>query len=310
MSEVPHVLVIGAAAIDTKGIAQREEVRYGLSNPGKIRISTGGVGRNIAENLTRLGIHTTLISAVGDDGSGRHILRQAEESGIDISHVLVTPASNTGAYIALFGPSGDLLLSMYDMSIMDHITPRYIYDRRRLFRQASFVVIDANVPAPTLDMIFKLAQQYGVPVCADPTSVGLASRLEPHLPALYMVTPDCEEAQVLAHMSISNELDAIEAAKKLVAQGVRIAIVTMAEQGACFATSELTGRIPAIETEIVDRTGAGDAMTATVVFGLLHDFSVDEAIRLGASAASLTLRCRETVCPELSLERLYDNLII
>jgi len=60
----------------------------------------------------------------------------------------------------------------------------------------------------------------------------------------------------------------------------------------------------------VDRTGAGDALTAGVVFGLLNDFPIDEAVRLGVSAATLTLQCKETVCPDLSLERLYDQLVI
>ncbi len=60
----------------------------------------------------------------------------------------------------------------------------------------------------------------------------------------------------------------------------------------------------------MDLTGAGDALTAAVVFGLLNDFPVDEAVRLGASAAALTLQSRETVCPDLSLERLYDQLVI
>jgi pseudouridine kinase len=68
--------------------------------------------------------------------------------------------------------------------------------------------------------------------------------------------------------------------------------------------------VPAIDCEIVDLTGAGDALTAAVVFGLLNHLPVDEAVRLGTSAAALTLQCRETVCPSLSLERLYDTLVI
>jgi pseudouridine kinase len=68
--------------------------------------------------------------------------------------------------------------------------------------------------------------------------------------------------------------------------------------------------VPALESEIVDLTGAGDALTAAVVFGLLNDFPIDEAVRLGTSAAALTLQSRETVCPALSLEQLYDQMVI
>jgi pseudouridine kinase len=92
--------------------------------------------------------------------------------------------------------------------------------------------------------------------------------------------------------------------------GVDIAIITLAEKGLCYATPEVGGYIPAIRSEGVDRTGAGDALTAGVVFGLLNDFPIDEAVRLGVSAATLTLQCKETVCPDLGLERLYDQLVI
>jgi pseudouridine kinase len=91
--------------------------------------------------------------------------------------------------------------------------------------------------------------------------------------------------------------------------GVQVAIVTLAELGVCYATPEVSGHVPAVTVQVVDRTGAGDALTAAVVFGLLHDFPIDEAVHLGASAAALTLQCPESVCPTLSLDRVYDSLI-
>lgn len=310
LDENAHVLVIGAAALDTKGTVEEPQPAGGRAGPGRIRNSVGGAGRNIAENLSRLGVPTRLLSAVGDDEAGQRILRQAEEAGIDVAHVLVAKGYNTGAYMALFHPDGSPLMGLYDMRVVSRLTPRYLQDRRALFQDAAFVVLDANLPAPQLEVIFRLAEQRGIPVAADPTSTALAPRLLPYLARLHLATPDREEASILTDMPIHSEMDALEAAKRLVARGVHIAIVTLAEQGVCYATPAGTGRISAIQTEVVDPTGAGDALTAAVVFGLLNDFSVDEALRLGVSAASLTLRSRETVCPDLSLQRLYDNLIV
>jgi pseudouridine kinase len=102
----------------------------------------------------------------------------------------------------------------------------------------------------------------------------------------------------------------LQAAKSLVGQGVKLAIVTLAEQGLCYATSETSGSIPAIRTQVVDPTGAGDALTSAVIFALLNDIPLDDAVRLGVSAASLTLRYRGAVVPDLSLEKLYDQLVI
>jgi pseudouridine kinase len=77
-----------------------------------------------------------------------------------------------------------------------------------------------------------------------------------------------------------------------------------------YATSEENGYVPALDIEVTDPTGGGDALTGAVVFGLVNGFSVSEAVRLGVSAATLTLTCAETVAPDLSLDALYDRLMI
>ena len=83
----------------------------------------------------------------------------------------------------------------------------------------------------------------------------------------------------------------------------------MAEFGVGYATTESTGHIPAIKTEVVDPTGAGDALSAAVIFALMNDIPIDEAVRLGVSAAALTLRSSGTVAQDLSLERLYQEYL-
>jgi pseudouridine kinase len=90
--------------------------------------------------------------------------------------------------------------------------------------------------------------------------------------------------------------------------GVDIAIITMAEFGLGYADANRSGHVPALYTEIVDPTGAGDALTAAVIFALLNDIPLDEAVRLGLSAAALTLRSPGTVAADLSIEKLYDGL--
>ena len=305
-----HILVIGAASIDTKGRADKL-IQTGTSTPGAIRVSVGGVGRNIAENLASLGEAVVLLSAVGDDGSGRRILQRAAGCGIDTSHVLVDAGHRTAAYLAVLDNTGDLVMSIDDMSISrELITPGYIYQRRALFRDARMIVLDANLSDQTLSIILKLARRYGVPVCADPTTATLAPRLCPYLPELTLVAPNAAEAKALCGVKVTGRESALVAAQKLVAMGVKIAIVTLGATGLVYAASDESGHVPAVEVEIVELTGAGDALTAAVVFGLLNDFPVDEAVRLGTSAAALTVHSRQTVCTDLSLERLYDQLVI
>ena len=84
----------------------------------------------------------------------------------------------------------------------------------------------------------------------------------------------------------------------------------MSDFGLVYATSDETGYIPARYSEMIDSTGTGDAVTAAIMFGMINDLSNIEAIRLGAAAASLTLQSNDTVVPDLSLDMLYDHLIV
>jgi pseudouridine kinase len=111
-------------------------------------------------------------------------------------------------------------------------------------------------------------------------------------------------------LSVENDEDALNVARYLVSIGAGLVVVTLGEKGLVYATSDESGRFPAIRAEVVDRTGTGDALTAGVIFGLLNDLEPIEAVRLGLSAATLTLKCTETVCPDLSLEKLYDQLVV
>jgi pseudouridine kinase len=145
---------------------------------------------------------------------------------------------------------------------------------------------------------------------ADPTSVALSSRLEPYLTQIALLVPNSVEAAVLGqvHFDQADQRQAIDAARRLVGRGVQTAIVTLAEAGVCYATSTTSGLIRAIHTEVIDPTGAGDALSAAVIFALLNGIELDDAVRLGVAAASLTLRYPGAVIPDLSLERLYDQL--
>lgn len=305
----PYILVIGAAGIDSKGQAS-VPLTPGTSTPGIVRVSVGGVARNIADNLTRLGIETVLLSAIGNDGSGRRILNNAAQVGINTQFCVVAEEHRTSAYVALLDEDGNLVMSVGDTEIMACLTPAVIEQKRDLVQNAEMIILDSSLPEETVDALFKIAMRYKIKVCADPTSTTLAVKLKPYLSNIYMITPNIAEAEVLCGFSINNEDKAMTAARHLVNAGVKIAIITLAEEGVIYATADSSGHIPAVATDIVDTTGASDALTGTVVFGLLNDIPVDESVRLGASAAAITLACTDTVCQDLSLEQLYDQLFI
>lgn len=302
------VLVIGAAGLDIKG-RSTGQLNSGTSNAGRVRRSLGGVARNVAENLARLDVNVKLLTAVGDDPAGEQIMEQAATCGIDTSPSIVVEGGRTGAYLAVLDDVGNLSVAIDDMSIVEAITPRYVSDRRRLFAEASMLVIDANLMPDTLSTIFSLAARHKLRVCADPTSNALADRLCPHLRHLHLVAPNVTEAALLTDLPPAHTQDeALDVARHLVSLGVDFAILTLGEQGSAYATSDESGLLPAMRVPIVDPSGAGDALTAATIFATLNDIPTDEAVRLGIAAAALTLQSKETVHPELSLDKLYEQL--
>jgi pseudouridine kinase len=305
------VLVIGGAGVDIVG-RLRSELQTNTSNPALIRHSFGGVARNVAENLARLGQPVRLMTAVGEDEAADHLLEVLEKAGVDIGAVLHSSEGNTGSYLAVLDEAGSLQLALDDMHVVSCLTSQYIRQHADLFADSSLLFIDANLSKDTLRTIMSLARQARLPVCADPTTAILAQRLRPYVSRFFMITPNSSEASILCDPSqqVSNRKQALEAAKCLVSQGVGLAIITLAEQGLCYATSEISGHIPALRTGVLDPTGAGDALSAAVIFALLNGIQIDEAMRLGVSAASLTLRYRGAVVPDLSLEQLYDRLVV
>jgi pseudouridine kinase len=305
------VLVIGASGLDV--IAHLEgPFKTGSSNPAKVRTSYGGVARNVAENLARLGQDVTLLTVIGNDQAGSQILAHTEDSGVNVSQSIQTEIYPTGFYMGVVNKKGMVELAVDDMRVMSCLTPEELKKRAELFKSAAMVFLDANLPEDTLKMAVGLSHKYKVPLCADPASRSNALKLLPFLPRIFLITPNSSEAGILSGSEInsSDRKAAMQLARHLVNLGVENALITLAEFGVCYATSETSGQMPAIKTRVVDPTGAGDALTAAVMFALLNDMDIDEAVKLGVSAASLTLRHHGTVVPDLSLETLYDQLLV
>jgi pseudouridine kinase len=303
------VLVIGAAGMDIVG-RLRDELHPGSSTPAHIRTSCGGVSRNVAENLARLGQPVRLLTVVGDDQAGEQLLQNTAAAGVDVRAALRTPEHPTGTYLAVIDAAGRKQYGLDDMRAISALTAAYVREQEDLFYEASLLFVDANLPKETMRAAMALARKARLPVCADPTSQILAERIRPYLPRLSLVRPNNAEAAVLCEhdFNAASRREALAAANQIVAQGAGIVIITMAEFGVCYATAETNGHIPAMRTALIDPTGAGDALTATVIFALLNEIPLDDAVRLGVAAASLTLRHKGAVVPDLSLEKLYDQL--
>ncbi|MBN1920492.1 MAG: bifunctional hydroxymethylpyrimidine kinase/phosphomethylpyrimidine kinase [Anaerolineae bacterium] len=304
------VLVIGTAALDIKVHTRALAIEPELSNPAIIELGFGGVARNIAENLVRLGGDVSLISAVGVDEAGTQIVQQLRDVGIHTDAMIVTADHNTGAFVGIYQLDKRLRVAFDDMQVIRLITPGYLNQHRSLFHDADVICIDANLSARALETVFRLARAYDVPVCADATTPLLAQRLHPFLPELAALAANRAEAEALLGTHFRDEDEVLQGARRLAQLGVDLAIITQGAEGLSYATSDESGRLPAFNVEVVDPVGAGDALTAAVAYGLAEGLAPTEVVRLGLAAAAQTIVCQETVCPYISLEVLYERLVV
>ncbi len=305
-----YILVIGATLMDTKG-KPHAGLDPATSNPADIKTTLGGTARNVAENLGRLGADVKLVSAVGDDMIGRQLLTKTEASGVDVSHVQVIAGANTGSYIALLNASGGLSVALDDTRVMSAITPDWIYKNRILIRDASLVMVDGGVIAATLESIVKQANKMNVPVCADPSSTRLATRLCPILDSLHLVVPNELEAAAICNAEYEgfDPDSSLALARDLVRKGVDTAVVTLSDFGLVYATTDESGYLPSNATNVVDSTGTGDAITAAILFGKSEGLQTLECMKLGVAAAGMTLQTADSVYQSISLDELYDHLV-
>src|SRR5690606_34149444 len=221
--------------------------------------------------------------------------------GVRCRHVLTVEEARTSASVSVMKDDGEPLVMISDYDVMAAVTPNYLWKHEPLFQRADLIVIDTTLSSEAIATVFELAKRYSTLVCADPTLPSLAGKLCDYLPQLYMIAPNAAETSALCGLPdpAQTRESAIDAARHLVTMGVQIAVVTLGEQGVAYADANGGGFIRAVRTRVIDSSGAGDAFSAAVIFGLLNAVTVDEAMRLGMTAAALTLQSSEVVLPSL-----------
>ncbi|WP_051655013.1 carbohydrate kinase family protein [Deinococcus marmoris] len=305
----PQVIAVGGANMDLK-VQTLAPAVPGTSNPGRAAQTPGGVARNVAENLARLGVCVALLSAVGTDPLGDGLLRQAAEAGVDVSPVLRVLEHATGTYTAVLDSGGELLIAVAAMEIMDALIPSVLIGRESMLCGAAYIVADGNLPPDTLEHL--LARAGGARVIFEPVSVPKAVRLLPVLDAGFApwaVTPNLAELSALVGTEVPDEAAAIgEAALNLHGRGVEVVWVRRGVRGSLLSTAGGTDELPALSADVQDVTGAGDAMLAAFLAALLAGETLLDAAREGHAAAALTVESAQTVVPDLTRAAVRQRL--
>jgi len=296
LSDVPRhalVVVVGGANTDVVGVPTGALLERD-SNPGVIRSSAGGVGRNVAENLARLGVTVELVTAFGGDGSGAELRASCRGAGIGVAQSLAVADLPGAHYLAVLDGRHDMAVAINDMRVLDRLTPEALADpdRAALLLGADLVVADANLPADTLAW---LAAAVRAPILFEPVSVAKTGRAVPILERLAALTPNTIEAAELLGHAVDGIDDAQEAAREFVSRGAGSAFVTCGTDGTAWADAGGSGVIAAPLVEVANASGAGDAFCAGVAFALLAKADARTAALFGTAMAAFALTDDETV---------------
>ena len=249
------------------------------SNPALIITKPGGVARNIAHNLARLGVETTLFSVVGNDANAETIIKATQKAGVNINHIIRAEVA-TGIYLALLDNSGELVSAASDMDCLQFLSKEQIRNKQSIVKENRFVVADCNLSFETLD---EIANQAAEKLIIEPVSVAKSAKILALLQShkIFLATPNLDQIEALTG---TRQPEA--AAKVLHEKGLLNIVIHAGQQGAFVSDGQNFNYIPAQAKTIIDVTGAGDAATAGLVFGLSQNMPLAKAAELGQIMAA------------------------
>ena len=299
-----YAAVVGGVNMDIGGRSFAPLVAKD-SNPGKVRMSLGGVGRNIAHNMSLLGVDVRFLTAFGDDLYAQRIAASCGELGIDISHALTVPGGATPTYLFLNDCDGDMALAVSDMEICERITPAYLAANLPLLNNAQLVVTDTNIPAESLRY---LTEHCTAPIFADPVSTAKAAKLKPVLGRLHTLKPNRIEAELLSGVRITDDESLRLAAQTLLDTGLHRVFISLGTDGVLAADRREMRLVPCCKATMRNATGAGDAFMAALAWAYLEGTDLENTAASAAAAAAIAIESFETINPALSASAVRERM--
>lgn len=292
------VLVIGGANMDIIGFTAGALVPRD-SNPGHVRRGHGGVGRNIAENLARLGVDVELVTALGDDDAGVRMLEECGLLGIGTRAALVVDDLPTSTYLAVMDEHHDLSVAVNDMRALQRLDETYVRGLRDRLTPPRLLVLDANLERAALEAAVALWPD--VPVLLDPVSTVKAVRAERILDGLTVLKANEMEAAVLAGLSADTAPGLDKIADRLMDAGVGRLFISRGPAGVYCAEKNERLHVAAPHVDVANTTGAGDAFAAGVAYATLEGLALRDAAEFATAVAGATLVTERTVSEDLSV---------
>lgn len=297
-----RIIVIGGSNIDISAEAYFK-IKERDSNPGKIFTSFGGVGRNIADNLSRLEQEVELLTIVGDDFNGNEILKNCRSLGIGVNNSLIIPNSNTSTYISILDENKDMKIAISAMDLYENFTQNFIESKRELIEKSTLCIVDTNLPQETLKYI---SENFDIPLFLDCVSTTKALKVKDFIGNFHTIKPNKLESEILTNIKITGIESLIESCNFFISKGVKNVYISLGEEGVFFSDGSTFKLLPPYPTEVVNTTGAGDAFMAGIAYGFIENFDILNSCKLGIACSSIAISSEKTISDKLNLNKVNE----
>lgn len=298
----PYVTVIGGVNMDIHGFPKSKLIP-GDSNIGTVKMSLGGVGRNIAENLVRLGMETKLIGVLGDDIYGSKILEESSLIGLDTRDCLILKGESTSTYLAVIDETHDMSVAISSMDIYERMTVDFIKDKKHVIDNSELVVLDTNIP---VDVIEYLSNNHrSTDFFLDTVSTAKAKKVKHLIGNIHTLKSNKIEIESITGIEINNEQSLKRNCEYLMNKGVKKVFITLGKNGVFYCDNTTMNHIKAVNVKPVNTTGAGDAFMAALVYCYLNNININESAKLATAASVVALSHENTINPNMSKENIY-----
>lgn len=301
-----EIKIIGGINIDIEG-SPAGKLKYRDSNPGKIKLSYGGVGRNIAENLLRIGGSCGMLSAVGCDHMSLGAKAGLEALGGDVSHILEIEGRSPSMYLSILDENRDMEIGISDMGIIEEIGHETIVASKGWLLDSKAVALDGNLTEELLQ--FATEELEGTRIFFDPVSASKGIRVKDFVGKFYAIKPNVIETEMILDMSIETDEDIRHAAARFMELGVKQVYITLNKDGVYYRDEKEEGFLrPKDGLNVVSATGAGDSFSACILYGIANELSISEIAKMGMAAAEITMESANAVNPEMNMDEIIRRM--
>ncbi|KRM09925.1 PfkB family carbohydrate kinase [Paucilactobacillus suebicus] len=296
-----YVVVVGGITLDLFGIPN-DEVINKKSNSGVIYSDVGGLGRNIAVNLTRLDIPNYFVSVYGHDSAGESFKEDALENNLDITYAKQISNMPTSRYLYINQTSAKRIFGVDDSRIHDEITPEFLKERINVLNNAKMIVVDPNLPEKTITWIYKTFDQ---PLLAD--SINKVQRLKHGISALDTLVLNADESETIADVKIIDRQSAKLCADKLLEMGISKVFIYDAQVGFLYQTEDNSFYYPITLEKVSNSNGVGAAAIAALIYSRRMNLTDEQTSIVAKTAAQMTMTTYLNVSEHMNPQLFESN---